>query len=289
LIIANPSAGRAGSLRKLSKVVDGLERLGCAVAVRRAGPTVGDVERLAREVDVDCDAVVAAGGDGTVNAVLNGLAAAPHGRTIPFAVLPFGTVNLLAREIGLPNRSDCLADIIAHGRARPVWPGQVGERLFLVVASSGFDAETVASVDPAFKADFGRLAIFWAGIRRLWDRPLGRRIVRIDSDKYQPSVAIVAKGRFYAGSFVAVPRASIFEPDLHVALLPGDRFLSLLRYVFGLLSGVLPQMHDVTIRKCRQVWIEAANAEPVQADGEIVAWLPVSIHVAQKPMLIICP
>ena len=290
LIIANPSAGRAGSVRKLGKVVAALERSGCGVAVQHAGPIVGDVERLAREVDTDCDVVVAAGGDGTVNAVVNGLAAVPHGRTIPFAVLPLGTVNLLAREIGLPSRSERLAEIIAHGPARPIWPGLVGERLFLVVASSGFDAETVSAVDPAFKARFGRLAVFVAGIRRLCDRPLGRCVVRIGSDEYRPSIAIVAKGHYYAGSFVVAPKASIFEPDLHVALLPSDRFSSVLRYAFGLISGTLSQMHDVTIRQCRQVWIEPESpaAGPVQSDGEIIARLPVNIRVAEKPMLVVC-
>jgi diacylglycerol kinase (ATP) len=289
LIIANPSAGRAGSGRRLSRVVTQLERLGCAVVVRQAGPVVGDVERLAREADCDFDVVVAAGGDGTVNAVVNGLAAAPHGQTIPLALLPFGTVNLLAREIGLPRRSDRLAKIIAFAPTRSIWPGQVGERLFLVVASSGFDAETVAAVDPVFKAHFGRLAIFWAGLRRLCEGPLDQRVVRIGGDQYPASVAIVAKGRYYAGGFVAAPEASIFEPHLHVALLPGAGLLSVLRYVLAFLCGVLPRLPEVTIRKCREVSIAAAISKPVQADGEIAAWLPVVIRVAEKPMTLVSP
>ncbi len=165
LIIVNPAAGRSrSSRRRLDRVVAALERRGCAVVLRRAGPTSGDVERLAREAEADFDIIVAAGGDGTLNAVVNGMAAAP--RTV--ALLPLGTVNVLAREIGLPRDPERLADLIAAGPARPIWPGRVGDRLFLTMASSGFDAETVAAVNPRLKHHVGRLAFAWAILVCLW-------------------------------------------------------------------------------------------------------------------------
>src|SRR6266853_128139 len=127
VILRRPQGGR------LDRVVAGLERRGCAVVLRRAGPAGGDAERLAREAEAEFDIIVVAGGDGTLNAVVNGMEAAPRA----VALLPFGTANVLAREIGLPHDPECLAALIGAGPARPIWPGRVGARLFLMMASSG--------------------------------------------------------------------------------------------------------------------------------------------------------
>src|SRR5216683_5961023 len=165
LIVVNPAAGRSGSSRRrLDRVVAALERRGCVVVLRRAGPASGDVERLAREAEAEFDVIVAAGGDGTLNAVVNGMESAPRA----VALLPFGTANVLAREIGLPRDPERLAELIAAGPARPIWPGRVGDRLFLMMASSGFDAETVAAVNPRLKRHAGRLAFAWAILVCLW-------------------------------------------------------------------------------------------------------------------------
>src|SRR5437016_809909 len=142
LIIVNPAAGgmRSGA-RRLRRVVAVLERRGCAVVLRQAAARAGDVERLACEAEPDFEAIVAAGGDGTVNAVVNGLAGMPR----PVALLPLGTVNLLAREIGLARRAERLgesiAESIAAGPAQPVWPGRVEGRPFVMMANTGLDAE----------------------------------------------------------------------------------------------------------------------------------------------------
>src|SRR5204863_6128250 len=119
-----------------------------------AGLEPYDAERLAREADADFDVIVAAGGDGTVHAVVNGL----RGRAIPIGMVPLGTANVLAREIGLPRRAAPLAALIAAAPARPIWPGRIGARLFVMMASAGFDSETVAAIHPLLKARAGRLA-----------------------------------------------------------------------------------------------------------------------------------
>jgi len=124
LIIANPAAGRLRrSTRCLREVAAALERRGCAVVVRRSRG-IGDAERLAREADPEFDVIVAAGGDGTVNAVANGIG--ENSRML--AVLPLGSANVLAREIGLPRQTEALSALISEAPARPVWPGRIGDR-----------------------------------------------------------------------------------------------------------------------------------------------------------------
>ena len=143
---------------KLRRTLAALERLGCSITVRYADQNGLRLEDIAREAEPDFDAVIAAGGDGTIDAVINGLTAAPVRSLAPLGILPLGTVNLLAREIGLPRDPERLAAAIVSAPVRQVWPGRVGARLFTVVASCGFDAETVAAVDPVLKMRFGRLA-----------------------------------------------------------------------------------------------------------------------------------
>ena len=177
LIIVNPAAGRPRAAeRRLRRFVAALERQGCRVMLRRAGSCLGDAERLAREAESDFDAIVAAGGDGTLNAVVNGLIGSPT----PIGVLPLGTVNVLAREIGLPRRSEELASLIVESPVRAIWPGRIAGRAFLMMASAGFDSETVAAVHPVLKARAGRFAFAWAAFVRLWNYRPCELVVQTD-------------------------------------------------------------------------------------------------------------
>jgi YegS/Rv2252/BmrU family lipid kinase len=286
LIIVNPAAGRShSSRRRLDRVVAALERRGCAVVLRRAGPVTGDVERLAREAEADFDIIVAGGGDGTLNAVVNGMA----GATRAIALLPLGTANVLAREIGLPRDPERLAELIAAGSARPIWPGRVGDRLFLTMASSGFDAETVAAVNPRLKRYLGRLAFAWAilvCLRRYRACELG---VRVDGVEHRAATVIAAKGRLYAGPHVIAPRADLAEPMLDLVLLQRSGRLAVLRYLGALLLGRVSGRQDITVLRARGAFVSAAEAVPVQADGEIVARLPVLIGIAEQPLRLVQP
>ena len=286
LIIVNPAAGRPRSAeRRLRRFVITLERQGCSVVLRRAGSRPGDAERLAREAGADFDAIVAAGGDGTAHAVVNGLA----GRSMPMGVLPFGTVNVLAREIGLPRRPEELASLIASGTARPVWPGRVGGRTFLMMASAGFDSEIVAEVYPGLKARAGRLAFAWAVLVGLWHYRARELVVRVDGIEHRAAGLIAAKGRFYAGPFVVAPDARLAEPAFELVLFRRAGRLAILRYAVALFLGLVPRLSDVMILRARTLTVTGDRAVPVQADGEIVGRLPVTIEIADHPLFLIQP
>jgi diacylglycerol kinase (ATP) len=286
LIILNPAAGRSRSSgRRLGGVVRALERRGCAVVLRRAGTESGDVERLAREAEAEFDIFVAAGGDGTLNAVVNGMAAAPRA----VALLPFGTANLLAREIGLPSDAERLAEIIASTPSRPIWPGRVGDRLFLTMASSGFDAAIVAAVNPRLKRHTGRLAFAWAILAGLWRYRACELCVRVDGIDHRAATMIAAKGRFYAGPYTIAPLADLAEPMLDLVLFQRSGRLAVLGYLAALLLGSLPRRRDITFLRSRAACVSAAEAVPVQADGEIVAHLPVKIAIAEQPLQLVRP
>jgi YegS/Rv2252/BmrU family lipid kinase len=286
LIILNPAAGRSGSSRRrLDRVIAALNRHGCAVVLRRAGPANGDVERLAREADADFEIIVAAGGDGTLNAVVNGMEAAPRA----VALLPLGTANVLAREIGLPRDPERLAGLIAAGPARPIWPGRVAGRLFLTMASSGFDAETVAAVNPRLKRQVGRLAFAWAILVCLWRYRACELSIRVDGVAHRAATVIAAKGRFYAGPYVIAPRADLAEPMLDFVLLHRSGRLAVLRYLGALLLGRVTRCKDITVLRSREALVSGPETVPVQADGEIVGRLPVLIGIADEPLQLVRP
>jgi YegS/Rv2252/BmrU family lipid kinase len=253
--------------------------------VRRAGPRLGDAERLAREAEADFDAIVAGGGDGTIHAVVNGL----MGRPIPFGVLPFGTANVLAREIGLPHSPERLAVLIAAAPVRPIWPGHVDGRAFVMMASAGFDSEIVASINEALKRRAGRLAFAWAALVQLCRYRPCELTVRADGIEHRAAAMIAAKGRHYAGRFVVAPDANLGEPALDLVLFRQAGRLAILRYALGLFLGVLPRLHDVTILRAREVIVTGDRMLPVQGDGEIVGHLPVTIRIGHDPVLLISP
>ena len=286
LIIVNPAAGRPRAAeRRLRRFVAALERQGCRVMLRRAGSCLGDAERLAREAESDFDAIVAAGGDGTLNAVVNGLIGSPT----PIGVLPLGTVNVLAREFGLPRRPEELARLIVESTARPVWPGRVAGRAFLLMASAGFDSEIVAGVHPRLKARAGRLAFAWAALIRLWHYQACDLVVRADGIEHRAAGLIAAKGRFYAGPFVVAPDARLAEPAFELVLFRRASRLAVLRYAAALFLGRIPRLNDVTILRARAATVTGDGAVPVQADGEIVGQLPVTIEIADQPLFLIQP
>ena len=286
LIIVNPAAGGlCCSWRRLDRVVAALRRRGCTVIARRTSPEGGDAERLARDAEPDFDIIVAAGGDGTLNAVANGLA----GGERALGVLPLGTVNVLAREIGLPRHTEALAELILAGAARPIWPGRVDGRLFLMMASSGFDAEIVAAVNPRLKRRFGRLAFAWAMAVGWWRYRASRLSVRIGDADYSAAGVIAANGRFYAGPYIVAPQADLAAPMLDLVLLRRAGRVAMLRYLTALVLGRLAQRDDIAIVRAAEAHLSAEAPLPVQADGEIVARLPVRIAIAERPVWLVQP
>ncbi|MBV9862616.1 MAG: YegS/Rv2252/BmrU family lipid kinase [Alphaproteobacteria bacterium] len=286
LIIFNPAAGRRGRAQaRLRRVRRRLERLGCAVVVRSTSPAAGDAERLAREAEPSVDLIVAAGGDGTVNEVATGL----HGSERPLAILPTGTTNVVAREIGMPRAAAAIAAVIAAGEPRAVWPGRLPGRLFLAMAGSGFDAQIVAAVDSRLKRRIGKLAFIWAILMRLARYRGCELTVSVDGVPHRAVSAIVAKSRYYAGNFVIAPEARLDAPVLHVVLFQHGRRLAALRYLLALPLGRLPRLHGVRVLPARSVLLAAAQPVLLHTDGEIAGYLPVPIEIAEQPLQLVWP
>ena len=235
LVIFNPTAGWRRRAR-LDRVLARLGELGAAVTLYETTAR-GDAERAAREVPAgQFDAIVAAGGDGTINEVINGLA----GRNLPLGIIPLGTANVLAAELGLPASDEALARTIALGATQPVKLGEVNGRRFAMMAGVGFDAHVVASVDTGMKRLVGKLAYAWETLRGFFRFDFRPYRLTIDGRTYEVASAVIANGHYYGGRFVCAPEARLSDPDLHVCLFKSVGPWAALRYTAWMMMGRLP-------------------------------------------------
>jgi YegS/Rv2252/BmrU family lipid kinase len=287
LIIHNPTAGRH-KRRRLHEVVDRLEALGSEVTCRETRRR-GDAEDFAALASAEAfDVVVAAGGDGTVNEVLNGLAQGSGG--LKLGVIPLGTANVLACEIGLdPKNLDQIARTIAFGPARHVHVGVANRRRFLLMAGAGLDAHVVAGVSVALKRRTGKLAYVVESLRQAMGYDFPKLGIRVDGTEYEGRMVVACKGRFYGGPFIAAPEARLEEPMLEVCILPNPGISGMLRYGLALPMGKLSDLPEVQVVSGRSLVITGPRGAPVQGDGDIVARLPAEISVGDETVDLVCP
>lgn len=284
LVIYNPTAGRRKRAR-LEAYLDLLEEAGCAVEYR---PTTkrGDAEAFARDATAArFDAVVAAGGDGTIAEVANGLP--PD--AAPLGIFPLGTANVLANEIGLPLEPKAVMRAVLRGPAKAVHVGRLEGRVFTIMAGVGFDAHVVAHLPGWLKRWLGKGAYVIESLRRLalWRSPRYRLV--IDGVGYDCASAVIAKAHFYGGRFVCCPEADLARPDFQIALLQQPGRLGALRAMAALPLGLLPRLAEVQLLRGTRIEILGAAGEPVQADGDLAARLPAAVVIETKPIRLIAP
>ncbi len=288
-IIHNPAAGdsRQGLF---DQTVRRLRGLGCGFAVVRTAAS-GDAEALARQaVDDGYHRVVAAGGDGTINEVINGLA----GSGVPLAILPLGTASVLAQEIGLPPEPEVVAETIARGVPRSISLGRVTSeagqgRYFSLMAGVGFDAHVVADVDLALKRRIGKGAYVVESLRQLktFAFPCYRAV--LDGVTHEASSIVIAKARHYGGPYTCAPEARLDDVAFHVCLFEKPGSLAAIRYAVALTRGTLANRSDYRILRARHVRVEGPPGDPVQGDGDIIAALPLEVEMVPDAIELVMP
>lgn len=284
LVVVNPIAGR-GRRRFLGAVLRALEGQAQTLDIRETA-AAGDAWRIAAESGRDAfDAVVVAGGDGTINEAANGLAENPAAPAL--GVIPLGTANVFAIELGLPRHPVRLAERLALAPARPIVPGRVNGRLFLMMASVGFDSRVVAGIDPELKRRLGKGAYVWQSLVELArDRPRGYR-VRCAGRLREVEGVVAARGRNYGGAFVIARDADLARSDLELLLLDRGGRAAVLRQALALGLGRFHRLPGLTTLRIDGLEIEGPADEPIQADGDIVGHLPARIDLAPAPVRLI--
>lgn len=291
-IIANPVSGtmRApGMLAQLQAAADYLTLHGLPAEVRLT-EHVGHATELAREsVAKQMDIVIAAGGDGTVNDVVQGLA----GHPTALGVLPLGTVNVWARETGIPLHIFEACDVVLSGVRRRVDLGRANTRYFLMMAGIGFDAEVTRRVEHGRLKRLGLKLVEYlatASVLTLTTRPA--HIWLTSNGKRRPTSAlmiVIGNTRLYAGALTFATRAVADDGVLDIVVIGGGGLL----YRAGVVRRALlrrpsrgPQLR---YERARTIRIDSTPPMPVQVDGEIIGTLPMTFSIAPLALTVIVP
>ncbi|NJD56633.1 MAG: diacylglycerol kinase family lipid kinase [Nitrospirae bacterium] len=274
IIISNP-ASRAFSPAKMDRAEHLLRQHGFRTVVRftahRGHATV--LARNALREKPYC--IIAAGGDGTINEVVNGMARSD----IPLGILPLGTTNVLAREISIPLDTDSAASRLVSGTPREISLGRIitpsQDRYFCLMAGVGFDAKTVHDVNGTLKRFSGEAAYIWSGVSNLLSYAPQKISCTVDGKEYTGYSAIIGKARRYGGDYMATPDADICDPSLYLCLLTDKSRSALLRFALGIVRGThLKDPHVVYVR-ARE--IDVQGHAYIQLDGDLFGETPARI------------
>lgn len=288
-LIDNPGAGRTGSTL-VQEAVRILERGGATI--ERARPASIEASRLAARAAADAgryDAIVAAGGDGTIRQIATALI----GSDTPLGIVPVGTGNVLAHEIGLARTPNAIARMLAGGPAITAATALANGEPFLLMAGAGFDGRVIAALDQGFKSRLGKVA-YAAPMLGALVRPMDQLMVTVDGYRHEASWAVIANARHYGGRFVMAPRTGIRERGLEAILFKARNRAVLLGQLMALALGRLDTRAaagagDVAMLPCSRVSITAHHPVPTQIDGDPLGQTPLEVEAGTGEVRLIVP
>jgi len=283
-LIANPVSG--GDARpRIHRAVAELQRLGAGVKLCLTEAR-GDAKKFAAQaLSEGFDRIVAAGGDGTLNEVVNGVASP----ALPIAFLPLGTVNVFALEAGIPMTLEHACALAVHGVPRRITLGRIDADLFLLMASAGWDAEAVTHVRSDLKRFIGRLAYAVSALEvLLLKSPAALELVTPDGRSHTGYGVVVSNCRYYGGRYTVTPGASMFREDLDICLLLQGGRLAMLKFAAALLLKRPMRPPLVAFFSVMSSELRGQDIA-VQVDGDAWGRLPVRIEAVPGAVAMVLP
>lgn len=300
LLIHNPNAGNGGHGRR--RLLDKARHIFATRGIdAELAETTGPghaTEIAARAAAENRGLVIACGGDGTLNEVVNGLAAHQNGHRVPLALLPGGTANILAKELDLPWDIPKAAEKLVHGTVKEIALGLATpleqpekKKYFLSVAGAGPDGMIVYSINLGLKARVGILAYWWEGAREVFRYKFPHFRVVSGGRKINASLVIVGRTQNYGGPFKITTEADLFEDRFEILTLATRSGLRYLSYLPSLWLNKLRGTAGVDFFKSDSLLCEPLDANPVyaQIDGESLARLPVEFRIVPRALKLLVP
>lgn len=292
-VIFNPTA-KGDKARRFRERLSEIGRDATLIQTRHAGDASG---LAAQAVKDGFDTVVAAGGDGTLNEVLNGLVRASNAATpVRLGHIPLGTVNVFARELGIPLNIDQAWAHIRSGReahldllrAEFEIEGSPQCRFAAILGGAGLDARAVELVDWRLKKMAGPLAYVWAGLKALLEKPAMIEVVT-PAGTSAGELVLFGNGRLYGGSYRLFPDADLRDGLVDVCIFPKAGWMTLLRCGPAvLMRGLLPEKAVRRLR-VRGVTFRSASRVPFELDGELAGCLPLTLTVLPGALRVVAP
>ncbi|MEY2430049.1 MAG: hypothetical protein QOJ40_2934 [Verrucomicrobiota bacterium] len=292
-VIFNPTA-RGEKARRFRRHLDAL---GGQITLKLTA-AVGDARLLAAEaVREGFEVVVAAGGDGTLNEAINGLADAPQGfERAALGVLPLGTVNVFARELAIPLKLELAWQTIQQGRETRIdlpnveytAGGTRQRRCFGQLAGAGLDARAIELVKWQVKKAIGPLAYVAAGVHAILGAQT--RITATAGPRSESGeLVLIGNGKLYGGQFAVFPEADLRDGQLEVCVFPRVNWLTLAQCSPGLLLGRSLPGSAVKMFRAESLTLTSDSPTPLQVDGELIGQLPATFSVERSRLRVLVP
>ncbi|UCC67377.1 MAG: diacylglycerol kinase family lipid kinase [Armatimonadota bacterium] len=290
LLVVNPHTGGGRGPTFLDQIRQRLSATGLdAQPVEAAGPkevalALGDALRHESPEEVR---VIVAGGDGTINAALPALI----GTSFPMAILPVGSVNVLAREMGIPLAIEEAIGVAAGGRLRRVDLGVADGRPFALMAGLGFDAAVVHSVAPQVKNLVGSFAYVARGLSLLARHRRSRFRISTDQGGFEADawLAVVANASRYTYRWRLAPEARIDDGCLDLCLFQSQSAAETTGQVIAALIGRHRNHPGVRHVRARELRFECDPPVCLQVDGEAAGESPTDVHVVPEGLTVVTP
>lgn len=290
LLIANPQARRVGEGVSVESLAQCLQAQGLAVEARLSqAPDEG--EQLAREaVQRGVQRVVVAGGDGTINRVLQGLA----GSAVELAIIPLGTGNILAHHLGLrENDLEYACRVAATGQVRTIDLGRLDDHYFVVTAGAGLDAEISLGVDPFWKRRVGKLAFMTEFLRAMVQQEPHIYTVRFGDREIKGPMwgLMICNTNTYSWRIRPAPQAREDDGLLDVVFIHRHGFLDLLDLATRLFfEGETAEGHPTaTVLRIGEMHLSSDPPVPWQIEGEVMGQTPVTVRVVPGALRLVVP
>jgi diacylglycerol kinase (ATP) len=295
-LIVNPTSGPWNVQRELPAVLNHLEEHGWRTTIHQT-ERAGEATQLARQArDQGLDAVFVLGGDGTINEVINGLAESP----VALGVLPGGTGNVWAKELGLPTRSprhllpivDAVRALVP-GATRRIDLGKANGRYFLQWAGLGLDAEVTYAMEPRTRRQrrLGALAYVVAGLTAAANMVGTRTRIWIDDEQiYRRSILIViSNSQLYGGKVRIATDARLDDGLLDVNVFAGTGFVSAIRMALGVITGLHVRDPRHSFYRGSSIRVEAEKPMAIHLDGDPFDTTPLECVVIPKALAVLVP
>jgi diacylglycerol kinase (ATP) len=292
-LIYNPYAGGLQG-RKSSRLLDAQKGLGKYGAVVESIAT--DAPRSAGSLAANAiakgsDLIVVAGGDGTINEAAEGVA----GTDVPIGILPAGTANVLACEMGVSGNMGKAAEALLEYPAERISTGRIrsrdeAPRSFLLMAGAGLDARIVYSIDASLKRRLGKVAYWLAGFKQ-FGRTLEEFRVSVNGREYECSFALISKVRNYGGDLEIAQAVSLLDDEFEVVLFHGRESWRYVGYLAAVAARRLELMKGITVLRASEVEMSHARDDRVfvQVDGEFAGHLPARVEIVPDSVSLLVP
>ncbi|MFZ4776621.1 MAG: diacylglycerol/lipid kinase family protein [Terrimicrobiaceae bacterium] len=282
LVILNPAARgeRAGALKEK------IQGLSLQIVVRLTS-AAGDARKMARAAVAEgFQTILAAGGDGTVNEVANGVA----GSDVRFGILPIGTMNVFASELGIPQNNLPEAwRIVEEGSVRELDLPMANGSHFVQLAGIGLDAEVVRLTTPESKKSLGPMS-YLLTLAQIAAVPPPTIVVEThDGRGYEGSFVLVGNGRLYGGPFVLFKDARHDDGLLDVLVFKNQSHWDVVRYFQAIAFGSHADLPDVEYFQTKSMFVHSSGSVPVELDGELADTLPCRFEFSPKKFSVLTP